>query len=88
MKKSLHLINFIPLLSIPAAIFLSPLGRVFSPFTMWILGALLFFSFLGLKFDQLLKASRKPMQPFFISLVILIVTPLKCYFLFFVRSSG
>jgi bile acid:Na+ symporter, BASS family len=73
------LLNFITILSIPLAILIPQVGKVFSPYTSWLLGVLLFFSFLGISFDDLLRAVRKPIKPFFVSMVILIVSPLVIY---------
>lgn len=71
--------NFIPLLAIPVAILLPGVGTLLSPYTAWILGVLLFFSFLGLGFEDLIKALRHPAQAFFVSVIILVVTPLVIY---------
>jgi len=79
MKTKSTLLNFIPILSIPAAIFIPQVGKLFSHYTMWILAALLFFSFLGLNASELIKEAKKPMKPFFVSMVILIISPLVIY---------
>lgn len=76
MKIKNGFLNFIPLLALPAAIFVPPIGMIFSPYVSWILGALLFFSFLGLDLKTLLKSLRNPLEPFYMSMVILVVTPL------------
>jgi len=78
-KIKSSLLNFIPILSIPAAIFIPQVGELFSHYTMWILAALLFFSFLGLNAADLIKEAKKPMKPFFVSVVILIISPLVIY---------
>jgi BASS family bile acid:Na+ symporter len=78
-KIKSSLLNFIPILSIPAAIFIPQVGKLFSHYTMWILAALLFFSFLGLNAADLIKEAKKPMKPFFVSVVILIISPLVIY---------
>ncbi|MBU0577044.1 bile acid:sodium symporter [Patescibacteria group bacterium] len=76
MKIKSPLLNFIPVLSIPIAVYLPQIGKLFSPYTSWLLGALLFFSFCGISFDALIKAVKKPIKPFFVSIVILLVAPL------------
>ncbi len=76
MKIKSQLTNLIPLLAIPAAIFLPQIGGVFSPFTAWLLGGLLFLAFLGLDPKKLIKELKSPMNQFFMAMVILVVTPL------------
>ena len=76
MKIKSQLINLVPLLAIPAAIFLPQTGGLFSPFTTWLLGGLLFVAFLGLDTKKLLHELKDPMDQFFMTMVILVVTPL------------
>lgn len=76
MKLKSNLFNLIPLLALPAAIFIPQVGKLFSPYTSWILGILMFFSFLGLEPRKLLKEFKHPLEPFYMSMVILVITPL------------
>lgn len=78
MKSKLKntLFNFLPLIAIPAAIFFPMIGSIFSPYTSWILGTLLFFSFFGLDLHKLIKEFKRPMEPLLVSVVILVITPL------------
>lgn len=76
MKTKTHLSHFLPLLALPAALFIPEVGLIFSPYVSWILGTLLFFSFLGLDPSKLIRSLRRPLEPFYMSVVILAVTPL------------
>ena len=76
MKTKSQLINLLPLFAIPAAIFLPQMGGVLSPFTTWLLGGLLFLSFLGLDPKKLIHELKSPIDQFFMTMVILVVTPL------------
>lgn len=79
MHTKICLSNFVPLLALPA-VFLTPeFGKIFFPYTSWILGAMLFFAFLGLNLNDLLKAARKPKEILYVSLVVLVLTPLIIY---------
>jgi len=76
MNIKTNLKNFIPLLAIPAAMLVPQIGGILSPFTSWILGGLLFFAFLGLEPKKVFKELRKPMQAFYMSMVVLVITPM------------
>lgn len=79
MNTKTHLINFLPLLALPAVILAQRVGLFFSPYTTWILGALLFFSFLGLSPKDLLRTLRDPAKSIYVSLIVLIVAPLVAF---------
>ncbi len=76
MKVKTQAINLIPLLAIPAALALPQIGRLFSPFTTWLLGGLLLVAFLGLDPKKLLNELKEPMDQIFMVMVILVVAPL------------
>lgn len=71
--------NFIPLLAIPFALLIPSVGQFFSPYASWILGTLLFFSFVGMGIEDLFHALRHPAKPFYLSLMILVMAPLVIY---------
>jgi BASS family bile acid:Na+ symporter len=76
MKTKINFSNFIPLLALPTVIFIPQFGKLFSPYTAWILGILMFFSFLSLDLKKIVKEFRHPLEPFYMAMVILVVTPL------------
>ncbi|MBN1258760.1 bile acid:sodium symporter [Candidatus Peregrinibacteria bacterium] len=76
MKIPSALMNFIPLMAIPAAFAVPGIGKIFFPYTNWILGALLFTSFLALDWSDLKEAVKRPLKPFYVSILILILSPL------------
>lgn len=75
----LHPTNFIPLLAVPAALVLPKIGVALSPYTTWILAALLFSSFAGIKFGEMATVVRHPARSMFTVLMILVVAPLAIY---------
>lgn len=68
--------NFFPILAIPLALLLPSWGSVLAPYTSLLLAILLFFSFLGLDPRRLLEILRQPKETFYMSLIILVLTPL------------
>ncbi len=79
MKLRTTLMNFIPLLAIPVTLAIPKVGAVFFPYTSWILGLLLFSSFLALEWEDLVAVFHSPKRPFYAALVILVVAPLLAY---------
>lgn len=71
--------NFIPLLAVPVTLVIPKVGAVFFPYTSWILGLLLFTSFLALEWKDLIAVFHSPKRPFYAALVILVVAPLLAY---------
>jgi predicted Na+-dependent transporter len=76
MHTKINFSNFIPLLAIPVVIALPNVGLLLSPHTVWILGALLFVSFISAEMSQLWQSLKKPTRPLFFALTVLVLTPL------------
>ncbi len=76
MRLKLHPANFIPLLSVPAAFFMADAGRFFYSYTAWILAAMLFFSFLGLRMSELRWVAHHPLRSLASVILILVICPL------------
>ncbi|MFH0820329.1 MAG: bile acid:sodium symporter [Candidatus Peregrinibacteria bacterium] len=79
MHTRIGLGNYFPLLAIPFVIAMPEISLWFAPYTRWLLGALMFFSFLGLGLTDLVRELRNSREAFYVSLVILVLTPLVIY---------